>query len=131
MLIQALEPSLKDLDDEDLVLYFNGRIPMIAKFSFLSYCVMFGVKSSTELEKPVLITFSIVRPPIKEESKPRDGGPFMADFSSVGPAVLPFRGLANHTRAISSQAKCVDAFQHLPMDDERCLYLGRLLREIK
>ena len=97
---------------------------MIAKFPFLSYCMMFGVKSLTELEMPVLITFSIVRPPIEEESKPRDGGPFMAAFSSVGPVVLSFHGLANHTRAIPSQAKCIDAFQHLSMDDERCLYLG-------
>ena len=94
MLIQALEPSLKDLDDEDLVLYFNGKIPMIGKFPFLAYCAMFGVKSSTELEKPVLIDFLIVRPPIEEESNPRDGGPFMADFSSMGALILSFGGLA-------------------------------------
>ena len=68
MLVQALEPSRKGLDDEDLVLYFNRRIPMIAKFPFLSYCAMFGVKSSTELEKPVLITLSIVRPPLKRRA---------------------------------------------------------------
>ena len=104
---------------------------MIAKFPFLSYCVMFGVKYSTVLEKPVLTTFSIVRLSIEEESKPRDGGPFMAIFSSMGPVVLSFGDLANHTHAIPSRTKCVAAFKHLPVDDERCLYLSRLLSEIK
>ena len=52
---------------------------MLRSLPILAYCVMFGVNSSTKLEKPVLVAFSIVRPPMEDNDKPPGaGGPLMA-----------------------------------------------------
>ena len=126
---QANEPHGQDLTDENVVLYFNGMVPMIKGLPILCYCLMYGQDSTMKMDDSILVTFSIIRKPV-EGGKPLKGGHFMAALPLVAPVVLRYANLGKYSRVPATQKQILSVFRNPPMDDPRSVYLCRLINEV-
>ena len=91
MISQANQRDRDKIDSDAIVVYFNGRIPMMEGIPIFDYILMYGV-TTKELAEPIVISFEII-----QKCDPWEFCPFLSVYDRAAPVILTYGELDDGT----------------------------------
>jgi len=113
------------ITSDDIVLYYNGMIPMMKNIPIIAYSLVYGVDTAKELAKPIVVSFSIIgKMKIRTWMKP-----FLAAYDLAEPVILTYHDLRKDIRQVAV-SKILSTPGTNPMQDRRYVYLSCLFNDL-
>ena len=129
MVSQGNQGESPDLDKDNVVVFYNGRIPMIQGVPIGAYSMMYGIETADEMNQPILISFDIIG-----AGKKLGGPSFVAAWNAAAPVVLTYDALNAGSNVVATYQLVQDALSNpddAPISDRRYVYLCNLARDLE